>query len=47
MMTKTLFRVLKHMLRYALRQKMYVTVPPLAMLPENQEMSATAFSEPM
>jgi hypothetical protein len=48
--TNIRFRVLKHMLRYALFQKRYVIVPPEArLLPFHHEKvtSATAFSAPM
>lgn len=45
--TRSRLRVLKHMLRYALFQKRYVIVPPLARLPANQLTSATALSAPI
>ena len=39
--------LLKHMLKYALRQKRYVSPPPVAKFPLSQLMSATARSLPM
>lgn len=45
--TNTRFLVLKHILKYALRQNKNVIVPPDAKFPLSQLTSATAFSLPM